>query len=65
MSFTFGSFGDIVTLSLLIKDLIKSLDDSRGSSAEYQAVVRELWSLDKALLEVEVPPPIMQANSSA
>ena len=38
----------------LIKDLVKSLDDSHGSSAEYQAVIRELWSLDHALLEVEV-----------
>lgn len=54
MPITFGSVGDIISLSLLIKDLVKSLDDSRGSSAEYQAVIRELWSLDHALLEVEV-----------
>lgn len=54
MPITFGSVGDIITLSILIKDLVKSLDDSRGSSAEYQAIVRELWSLDHALLEVEV-----------
>lgn len=54
MPITFGSVGDIVSISLLIKDLVKSLDDSRGSSAEYQAVIRELWSLDHALLEVEV-----------
>ena len=54
MPITFGSVGDIISLSLLIKDLVKSLDNSRGSSAEYQAVIRELWSLDHALLEVEV-----------
>lgn len=54
MPITFGSVGDIISISLLIKDLVKSLDDSRGSSAEYQAVIRELWSLDHALLEVEV-----------
>ena len=53
MPVTFGSVGDIISLSLLIKDLVKSLDDSRGSSAEYQAVIRQLWSLDRALLEVE------------
>lgn len=53
MPITFGSVGDIISLSLLIKDLVKSLDSSRGSSAEYQAVIRELWSLDHALLEVE------------
>ena len=54
MPITFGSVGDIISLSLLIKDLVKSLDSSRGSSAEYQAAIRELWSLDHALLEVEV-----------
>ena len=54
MPITFGSVGDIVSLCLLIKDLVKSLDNSRGSSAEYQAVIRELCSLDHALLEVAV-----------
>lgn len=54
MPFTCGSVGDVISLSILIKDLVKSLDNSRGSSAEYQAVIRELWSLDHALLEVEV-----------
>lgn len=54
MPITFGSVGDIISVSLLIKDLVKSLDNSRGSSAEYQAAIRELWSLDHALLEVEL-----------
>lgn len=54
MPITFGSIGDIISVSLLIKDLVKCLDESRGSSAEYQAVIRELWSLDQALLEVEL-----------
>ena len=54
MPITFGSVGDIISVSLLIKDLVKCLDESRGSSAEYRAVIRELWSLDQALLEVEV-----------
>lgn len=53
MPVTFGSVGDIISVSLLIKDFVKCLDESRGSSAEYQAVTRELWSLDHALLEVE------------
>ena len=35
MPITFGSVGDIISLSLLIKDLIKFLDQVRGSSAEY------------------------------
>lgn len=54
MPVTFGSVGDIISVSLLIKDLVKSLDDSRGSSAEYRAVIRELGGLDRALLEVEI-----------
>ena len=53
MPITFGSVGDIISVSLLIKDLIRCLDNSRGSSAEYQAMIRELRSLDHALLEVE------------
>jgi hypothetical protein len=47
------SAGDVIAISILIKDVIKALDDSRGSAAEYQEVIRELWSLDRALLEVE------------
>ncbi len=53
MPITFGSVGDIISISFLIKDLIKSLDDIRGSSAEYHAVIRELRSLDHAVHEVE------------
>lgn len=53
MPVTFGSVGDIISVSLLVKDLLVALDDSRGSSAEYQAVVRELYILDTALLQVE------------
>ena len=49
---TFGSFGDVVSLCIVIKDLIKAVDDSRGSSAEYQEIIRELWALDRALLEL-------------
>ena len=54
MPITCGSVGDIISVSLLLKDLVKCLDESRGSSAEYQTVIRELWSLDRALLEVEL-----------
>lgn len=53
MSVTFGSVGDIISVSLLVKDLLIALNDCRGSSAEYQAVVRELYILDTALLQVE------------
>ena len=53
MPVTFGAVGDIISLCVLIKDLVKCLDECRGSSAQYQAVIHELSSLEKALLEVE------------
>ena len=39
---TLGSVGDKITLCIIIKDLVKALDDSRGLSAEYQEAIREL-----------------------
>lgn len=51
---TCGSVGDIISLCLVIKNLVKALDDSRDSSSEYQEVIRELWSLDRVLLEIEL-----------
>jgi hypothetical protein len=53
MPVTCGSVGDIISVSLLVKELLIALNDSRGSSSEYQAVVRELYILDTALLQVE------------
>lgn len=48
------SVGDVIAVSILIKDVSKALDSATGSSAEYQELFRKLWSLDRALLEVEV-----------
>jgi hypothetical protein len=53
MSITFGSVGDVISVSLLIKHFFKALDGARGSSADYEAVVRKLVVLDTALLHVE------------
>ena len=53
MPVTFGAVGDIISVCILTKDLVACLDECRGSSAEYQAVIRELWILERALLEVE------------
>ena len=54
MPVPFGfSVGDCISVCLLIKDMIKALDTIKGSKAEYQAVVGELWTLHWALLEVE------------
>lgn len=52
MVVTFSSVGDIITVSLLVKDVVLALDDARGSTSEYQAIVRGLHILDISLLRV-------------
>ncbi|KAG9383509.1 hypothetical protein A1F94_005420 [Pyrenophora tritici-repentis] len=54
MSVTFGSVGDIISVCLLVKDLVTALDKARGSKAEYQAAIRDLWILERVLLEIEL-----------
>lgn len=54
MPVTFGSVGDIISVCLIVKDLVEALDKARGSKAEYQSAIRELWILDRALLEIEL-----------
>jgi len=54
MPVPFGfSIGDVIATSILIKDVLKALDDTYGAAAEYQELCRELLALDRALLEVE------------
>lgn len=48
------SIGDIINLGILLKDLIQALQESKGSSAEYQDCIRKLQTLDGILREVEV-----------
>jgi hypothetical protein len=38
----------------LVKDLVEVLDKARGSKAGYQAAIRELWILNRALLEIDL-----------
>ena len=54
MPVTCGSVGDIIAVSLLVKDLVSALNDCRGSSGEFKEVLRELQSLERALLEDNV-----------
>jgi hypothetical protein len=54
MPITFGAVGDIISVCLLVKDLIEVLHKARGSKAEYQAAIRKLWILDRALLEIDL-----------
>ncbi|KAK8071609.1 hypothetical protein PG996_004957 [Apiospora saccharicola] len=41
-SFSFGSFGDIITTAQLVWRLARALSDSRGSAPEFQELVKEL-----------------------
>ncbi|SPO02304.1 uncharacterized protein DNG_04977 [Cephalotrichum gorgonifer] len=52
MEVTFGAAGDFIAIGLLIKDIIRALDDSRGSSNEYSQLKVSLELLDKVLLQV-------------
>jgi hypothetical protein len=54
MPITFGSVGDIICVCLLVKDLVDALDKARGSKAEYQSLIKELWILDRSLLEIDL-----------
>lgn len=53
MPVTFGAVGDIISVSLLVKEILLALNDSKGSSAQYQEIIRELYILDRALLEID------------
>ena len=54
LSATFGSFGDIISLCIIIKDLCKALDQSQGSSTEYREIIAELWVLDDVLVQAQI-----------
>lgn len=54
MPITFGSVGDIIAIGQLIKTLVDTLDNSRGSSAEYVALTRDLWLFERALHQVSM-----------
>ena len=47
------SVGDFVAGIELIRQLINALEDSAGSSSEYRELIKELYSLERALLEVK------------
>jgi uncharacterized membrane protein len=53
MPVPFGfSVGDFISAIELIHDVIDALKDSSGSSADFQELIRELYSLERALLAV-------------
>ncbi|KAM7192580.1 hypothetical protein V8F20_008789 [Naviculisporaceae sp. PSN 640] len=54
LALTFGSFGDLLAIGILIKDIIVCLDDCRGASKEYQDLVQSLTILGTAIQEVDL-----------
>lgn len=54
MPITIGSVGDVIAIGLLVKDCVDALSQSRGAVSSYQAVIRELYLLEKALLEIDL-----------
>ena len=54
MSFTpVGSLGDVIALITIVKDLVTAFDKRRGSSADYQEIIRKLWAFNRVLKEVD------------
>jgi hypothetical protein len=49
---TFGSVGDIIAVGQIARVLAQALSESRGSAKQYQGLVKELESFEKALLQV-------------
>ena len=54
MPVTFGAVGDVIAVVLLIKDLVAALNDCRGSAYNFQLLVQQLQSLERALIEVDL-----------
>lgn len=52
-SFSFGSFGDIITICQLVKAAVDALDESRGSAADYQALKTLLLNLAYVLFKIQ------------
>ena len=54
MSFapTFGSVGDIISVTILIKDIIKCLKDAQGSKKEYSGTIETLETLEVVVSQV-------------
>ena len=48
-SFTFGSFGDIITLCGMVNQAVVSLSDSCGAVAQFHDLLNEISSLSTAL----------------
>lgn len=50
---SFGSFGDFLSIAVLIKDIVVALDDSRGSSSKYRELRQGLEILGETIRHVD------------
>ncbi len=60
-AFTFGSFGDIITLYQIAAELARALSSPRGSATKYRELIKELEDFAKILIMVRphyliIPP---------
>lgn len=53
VGFTFGSFGDIITIIGVVKQAHKALSESAGSSEDYQNLLADLDSFSQLLQTVQ------------
>jgi hypothetical protein len=51
-SFSIG-ISDFLTITDMVIKLAKSLEESKGSSSDYQSLMKELYAFHRALMEVE------------
>jgi hypothetical protein len=72
MTVPFGfSVGDFVAAIGLVRNIIDALQTTSTSTVRYQGLIHELWSLNKALLEVrdlkfdKINPPQLDALKCA
>ena len=56
----FGSVGDFIAIGLLIRDIVRALDDARGSSKQYQDTIKHLNDLNNAFREIQ---QVVQAST--
>ncbi|KAF2816127.1 uncharacterized protein BDZ99DRAFT_129393 [Mytilinidion resinicola] len=53
MPVTIGSVGDIVALCQILRDLLETLDESRGSTRDYQKAVEDIRNLQRLLFTLK------------
>jgi hypothetical protein len=57
------SVGDFIASIELIHDVLEALKESNGSAAQFQELIRELYSLERALLAVKALKTLPAQNS--